>query len=73
MYMGVCKLENKVIWTLTMCSRKSCSLLCNRCELVYLKYGRGKVIALRPSDNPLREFEVVDASKNVFRFVVFIL
>ena len=56
-----------------MCSRESWSLLCDRCEVVYLKYGKGKVIPLHPVDDPLKEFEVVDVSKNVFRFVVFIL
>jgi len=47
--------------------------VCDRCEIVYLKYGNGIVIPLDPSDNPLKEFEATDVSKNVFRFVTFIL
>jgi len=47
--------------------------LCGRCERIVIKYGKDIVLPTDPVDDPLREFEVVDVSKNVFRFVVFIL
>ena len=37
------------------------------------KYGKDIVLSTDSVDDPLKEFEVVDVSKNVFRFVVFIL
>ena len=49
------------------------SRLGERCECIVSKYGKDIVIPTDSVDDPLKEFEVVDVSKNVFRFVVFIL
>ena len=54
-------------------SRLYWSRICERCERIVNKYGKDIVLPTDPVDDPLREFEVVDVSKNVFRFVVFIL
>ena len=49
------------------------SRLYERCEQIINKYGKDIVLPTDSVDDPLKEFEVVDVSKNVFHFVVFIL
>ena len=54
-------------------SREYWSRLCERCEQTVNKYGKDIVLPTDSVDDPLKEFEVVNVGKNVFRFVVFIL
>ena len=58
-----------------MCNRMfdpwSWARFCWKCERVYARYGKEEI----PSDidDPLEVFDATDVSKNVMRFVVYIL
>ena len=47
--------------------------MCDKREIVCLRYGKVLVIPLDPSDNPLKDFEDRDVIKSVFCFFNFIL
>lgn len=44
--------------------------LCEKCERMY---GQGITIPSTLSDDPMKKFEANDMTRNVFRFVVFIM
>ena len=58
-----------------MCNRMSdqwsWTRLCYKCERVYAQYGRDEIPP--DIDDPLEVFSATDVSKNVMRFVVYIL
>ena len=54
-----------------MSDRWSWIRLCYKCERVYARYGTDAI--RRDIDDPLEVFDATDVSKNVMRFVVYIL
>ena len=54
-----------------MSDRWTWTRLCCECERVYVRYGTDAIPA--DIDDPLEVFDATDVSKNVMRFVVYIL
>lgn len=66
--------KNKVHLQFNMSHEAYWDWLCRVCEREFVKHGQNVTVPLEPSPrNPLKEFKDVDVSKNVWRFVVFVL